>query len=74
MDVEYSKDLHDSHNDVLFLQERMKVNKCNKLVCNLYHKNNYVVHIRIFNQKFNSGLVFKKVHKVIQCNQEAWLK
>ena len=35
-DVEYSKNLHDLHSDFLFLPERMKTDKCNKLVCNLY--------------------------------------
>ena len=25
----------------------MKLNKCSKLVCSLYDKNNYLVHIRI---------------------------
>ena len=45
VDVEYPKDLHDLHNDLPFLQERMKIIKCNKLVCNLYaKKTNYVGH------------------------------
>ena len=35
-DVEYLKDLHGLHSDLLFLPERMKINKCNKLVWNLY--------------------------------------
>ena len=51
----------------------MKINKCNKLVCNLYDKNNYVVHIRSLKQALDHGTL-KKVHKVIQFNQEAWLK
>ena len=38
VDVEYFKDLHDLHNDLPFLPERMKINKCNKLVRNLYDK------------------------------------
>ena len=38
VDVAYSKDLHDLHRDLPFLPERMKINKCNKLVCNLYDK------------------------------------
>ena len=46
VDVEYSKSLHDLHSDLPFLPERMKINKCSKLVCNLYDKNNYVVHIK----------------------------
>ena len=52
----------------------MKVNKCNKLVCNLYDKKNYVVYIRSLKQALNNGLILKKVHRVIQFNQEAWLK
>ena len=46
VDVEYPKNLHDLHRDLPFLPERMKINKCNKLVCNLYDKDNYLVHIR----------------------------
>ena len=36
--------------------------------------NNYVVHIRSLNQALEYGMILKKVHKVIQFNQEAWLK
>ena len=39
VDVEYPKDLHDLHSDLPFLPEKMKINKCNKLVCNMYDKN-----------------------------------
>ena len=38
VDVEYPKNLHDMHNDLSFLAERMKIDKCSKLVCNLYEK------------------------------------
>ena len=37
-------------------------------------KKNYVVHIRSLKQALNHGLLLKKVHRVIQFNQEAWLK
>ena len=74
VDVEYPKNLHDLHSDLPFLPERMKVNKRNKLVCNLYDKNNYVVHIRSSKQPLNHGLILKKVHRVIQFNQEARLE
>ena len=33
-----------------------------------------VVHIRLLKQALNHGLIFKKVHRVIRLNQEAWLK
>ena len=34
--IEYSKSLHNLHSDLAFLPERMKVDKCNKLVCKLF--------------------------------------
>ena len=70
VDVEYPRNLHDLHSDLPFLLERIKINKRSKLVCNLYDKNNYVVHIRALNH----GLILRKVHRVIQFNQKAWLK
>ena len=71
VDVEYSKNLHGFHSDLPFLPERMKINKCRKLACNLYDKNNFVVHIRSLKQALDYGLILKKVHRVIQFNQEA---
>ena len=38
VDVEYPKDLHNLHSDLPFLSKRMKIKKCNKLLCNLYDK------------------------------------
>ena len=38
VDVEYAKNLHDLHIDLSLLTERIKIDKCNKLVCNLYDK------------------------------------
>ena len=74
VDTEYPKSLHDFHSYLPFLPERIKIIKCSKLVCNLYDKNNYVVHIRSLKQALDHGLILKKVHRVIQFNQEAWLK
>ena len=45
VDVKYPKRLHELHSDLTFLSERMKVNKCNKLVCNLFNKKKFVAHI-----------------------------
>ena len=39
-----------------------------------YIKENYVVHMRSLKQALNHGIILKKVHRVIQFNQEAWLK
>ena len=71
VDVKHPKNLHDLHSDLPFLPEIMKINKCSKLVCNLYDKNNYVVNISSLKQALNHGLILKKVLRVIQFNQEA---
>ena len=74
VDVKYPKRLHELHSDLPFLPERMEINKCKKLVCNLYNKKQYVAHINTLKQALNHGLKLKKIHRVIEFNQEAWLK
>ena len=74
VDVKYPKKLHDLHSDLPFLPKRMKIDKCKKLVCNLQKKKKYVVHIRSLQPALNHGLKLKKVHRIIEFNQEAWLK
>ena len=43
VDVEYPKNLYDLHSDLPFLPERMNIDKCNKLVCNLCDKKTILV-------------------------------
>ena len=44
-------------------------------VCLQQHdKENYIVHIRALKEALNHGLTLKKVHRVIQFNEETWLK
>ena len=74
VDVEYPNILHICIVIYYALPERMKIDKCNKLVCNLYDKKNYVVHMRSLKQALDHGIILKKVHKIIQFNQEARLK
>ena len=74
VDVKYPKRLHELHSDLPFLSERMEVNKCKKLVCNLFNKKKYVAHIITLKQALNHGLKLEKIHRVIEFNQEAWLK
>ena len=62
------------HKDLPFLPERKKVNKVEKLICSIEDKEKYVMHIRVLKQALNHGLVLRKVHRVIQFNQEDWLK
>ena len=74
VDVKYSKRLHKLHSDLPFLSERMEVNKCKKRVCNLFNKKKYVVHINSLKQALNHELKLKKIHRIIEFHQEAWLK
>ena len=60
VDVKYPKRLYNLHSDLPFLSERMEVNKCKKLVCNLFNKKKYVAHINTLKQALNHGLKFKK--------------
>ena len=79
VDVEYPKSLFNGvalnlHKDLPFLPERKKIKKCDKFVCSIHDKDNYVVHIKALKQTLNRELKLTKVHRVIQFNQEAWLK
>ena len=70
VDVQYLRKLHKLHNDLPFLSERIKIEKIEKFIANLHNKTEYVVRIR----NFNETLILKKVHRVIQFKQNAWLK
>ena len=74
VDIDYLKELFNLHKDLPFLPERKKVNKVEKLICSIEDKEKYVMHIRVLKQALNYGLVLRKVHRVIQFNQEDWLK
>ena len=66
VDVEYTKNLFNLLSDLPFLLQRNKALKCNKLVCSIRDKENYVVHIRALKQALNHGLIFNNVHKITQ--------
>ena len=74
VDVDYPNKLQNLHSDLPFLPERMVVNNTKKLVCNLNDKKNYVIHINVLKQALDHGLKLRKVHRVIEFDQEAWLK
>ena len=55
-------------------QKELKLKKNRKLVANFHDKSKYVIQIRNLKETLNPGLVFKKVHRVIKCNRNSWLK
>ena len=72
--VDYPSKLQNLHSDLPFLPERMLINNTKKLVCNLNDKKNYIVHINVLKQALDHGLKLKKVHRIIEFEQEAWFK
>ena len=69
--------MHELHNDLLYLTERMKIEKVLKLVASLHDKTEFLLHITSLKQALNHGLILKKVQKVqgvIKFNQKAWLR
>ena len=74
MDVDYPSKLQNLQSDLPFLPGRMVINNTKKLVCNLNGKKNYIVHINVLKEALDHGLKLKKVHRVIEFEQESWLK
>ena len=67
VDLSYPKELHNPHNDLPFMCERMEINGVEKLVPNLRNIKNYVIHIKALDQA-------DRIHRVIEFNQSSWLK
>ena len=74
VDVEYPKELHENHNELPFLTERMEIGRVEKLVPNLKDKKGYVVHIKALDQALKHDLKLKMVHRVIEFQQSRWMK
>ena len=74
VDVHYPKELHDSHNDLPFMCECMKINVVEKLIPNLFDKKRYIIHIRALDQALKHGLVLERIYRAIEFKQSAWMK
>ena len=59
VDVRYPEKLHELHNDLPFLPDRMKI-EIEKLVTNLHDKVEYVTHIRNLKQNIKTRINFEK--------------
>ena len=60
VDVAYSRELHDYHNDLPFMCAKMTINGVEKLVSNLYYKRKDVINIKALKQAIDHGLVLEK--------------
>ena len=74
VDIDYSKELFNLHKDLPIQLERKKVEKVERLICKIEDKEIYIIHIRALKQALNHGLILRKVHRIIQFKQKAWLK
>ena len=74
VNVRYPTELHDSHNDLPFMCNKMKINEVEKLVPNLRNKKNYVIHIRALDQALRHGYQLERIHRAIEFNQTDWMK
>ncbi|ELT99301.1 hypothetical protein CAPTEDRAFT_5084 [Capitella teleta] len=74
VDLEYSKDLHNLHNDHPLAPKGLRVNKVDKLVPNLIDKTKYVIHYENLKLCESLGLKITKIHKGIKFEESAWLK
>ena len=52
----------------------IKSGDINKLVPNLMSRKNYVVHYRNLKYYLSQGLILKKVHRILEFKQSAWMK
>ena len=90
VDVEYPKALFNLHKDLPFLPgrkevfdlreglpsllQRKKLEGVKKLVSSIEDKEKYVIHITALKQALNHDLKLQNMHRIIQFNQQAWLK
>ena len=71
VDVYYPENLHNLHNDLPFLPERMKIERVEKHIANLHEKTEYFTHIKNFKKALSHALLLKKVHIIIRFNEKS---
>ena len=60
VDVKYPKKLHDLHSDLPFLPQKMKIDKCKKLICNLHNKKKKRCTYKVIKTSIKSWIKIKK--------------
>lgn len=77
VDLEYPQELHEAHKDYPMCAERRIVpgtKNQEKLLLTLFDKKKYVVHYSMLKLVLEQGLKLKKIHRVLQFEQSAWLQ
>ena len=74
VDLEYSEELHDLHNEYPLAPERQEINKVEKLIPNLNNKTSYVLHYKNLKLYESLGMKVTKIHRGIKFEESPWLK
>ena len=74
VDLVYSKELHDLHNEYPLAPESLKVGNVDKLIPNLMNKERYVLHRDNMLLYESLGLKISKIHRGITFTESPWLK
>ena len=70
VDLEYTKELHNAHNDYPLAPENITINKIDKLTPNLNKKTKYILHLKNLQLYLELGLKLTKIHKVLAFDQK----
>ena len=74
VDLEYSEELHDLHNEYPLAPERLEINKVENLIPNLNNKTSYVLHYKNLKLYESLGMKVTKIHRGIKFEESPWLK
>ena len=74
VDLEYPKELHNSHKDYPLAPENISINKIYKLTPNLNNKTKYILHLNNLQLYLSLGLKLTKIHKVLAFDKKEWIK
>ena len=74
VDLEYSEELHDLHNEYPLAPERLEINKVEKLIPNLNNKTSYVLHYKNLKLYESLGMKVTKIHRGIKFEKSPMVK
>ena len=68
VDADYPKEIQKACSNLPFLPERVKIDKYQNFLCNLYDKKKYFIQIKSLKAALDTGVMLKKVYRAIEFN------